>query len=148
MTRAKNLIKYATTSLVAITALAASALPAAAGNLGITFQFGTPNFQVHGTNRPVIVEQYQPQVSQCLTNRQIIRGMNDLGYRNVQYEHEQSYGRPVFSYWSSGWTYRAAVDRCTGQLTPLPQPQHNVRVQPHVVHVPAPHHGAVIYQIR
>lgn len=149
MTRSKISLHHVAMATAAILALGLFAAPAQAGNIAFTFSFGVPSVHGSGGNGSSGNGFFQPaptpQVAHCMTNRQIINSMNDHGYRNVQFKHEREHGKPMFSYWSRGWTYKAKVDRCSGHLVPVTsapvhlQPQTSTRINAS--------NGAVIYQI-
>lgn len=145
MTRSKTSLHLIAKATAAVIALGMSVAPAQAGNLTWSFSFGTPNVHVSSGQGPVIVHAAPPvQVSRCMTNRQIINSMNDHGYRNVQFQHERDYGKPMFSYWSRGWTHKAKIDRCSGHLIPVS----NAPAHPRPSHGGGHgHQGAVIYKI-
>ncbi|MCB1517539.1 MAG: hypothetical protein KDJ19_07995 [Hyphomicrobiaceae bacterium] len=134
---------------VAIAGLGLAAVPAQAANLSFTFSFGTPNLQVYSTNQPHVYVQQAPQpVRTCLTNREIIRGLKDQGYRDVEYVSENIYGHPIFSFWSSGWVYQAQVDRCTGVVSNVErvsQPTTNTFVVIGTTPRPYAYPGPIIY---
>lgn len=144
-----NIIKRAALAAgIAAAGIGLAAAPAQAANVAFTFSFGTPNVQVYTTNQPYVYVQQQPQVVQaCLTNREIIRGLKDQGYRDVEYVGEARYGHPIFSFWSSGWVYQAQVDRCTGVVSNVQRVQQNFNTVVVIDSTPRPYAypGPIIY---
>lgn len=117
----KQVAAKASITAALVVALVASATPAQANpSFNFSFSIGNGGFY-----------QPQPVVQNCMNNRRIANGLNNQGYRNVQFVGERYYGYPEFQGWSGGWVYQMQVNRCTGQV-------YNVnRVQPVVVR-PAP----------
>lgn len=122
MANLKHLAVKATTTAALLVAMAATAAPAQA-NSNFSFSFSIGNGVYHN----------QPIQQNCMTNRRISNGLNNQGYRNVQYVGESYHGYPEFQAWNGGWVYQMQVDRCTGQV-------YNVRHVQTVVR-PAPHFG-------
>jgi hypothetical protein len=106
-------------AIVALTlgASAFAAMPAMAQQPSFNFQFGVnpdgrPSFGFGvGTDRPG--RPIRPAV--CLTDRQIIRGIRDEGYRDVEIVRELPRNRVgVIARDGRTW-YSMRVDRCTGE---------------------------------